>query len=52
MPPRSTGSHTVSDCLKDLGIVDKHVFDDCDTLEDEFRVVKKIYFAGTVPYCI
>jgi hypothetical protein len=42
----SSIKHTVEDCLNDLGITSNSVFDDCDSLEDEFRVVKKIYFAG------
>lgn len=41
-----SGRHTVADCLKDLGITDRAQFADCDSLEDEFRVIKTIYFAG------
>ena len=48
---QSTGTHTVADCLTELGISDTKVFADCNSLEDEFQVVKQIYFAGASLLC-
>ena len=35
--------HTIADCLSDLGVTPDH-FANCDSLEEEFNVVKKVYF--------
>ena len=34
----------LSQCLADLGITDASTFDNCDNVEDEIKVIKKIYF--------
>jgi len=34
----------VSKCLSDLGISDASIFDDCESLDQEVKVIKKIYF--------
>ena len=34
----------VSKCLADLGISDASIFDDCESLDEEVKVIKKIYF--------
>ena len=34
----------LSQCLADLGITDAATFDNCDNVEDEIKVIKKIYF--------
>ena len=47
----------VSKCLADLGISDASIFDDCESLDQEVKVIKKIYFklvltAHPVSYCV
>ena len=34
----------LSQCLADLGITDASAFDNCDNVDDEIKIIKKIYF--------
>jgi hypothetical protein len=33
----------LSRCLHDLGIAEATIFEDCDDVNDEFKVIRKIY---------
>ncbi|KAL7431681.1 hypothetical protein ACHAXH_003554, partial [Discostella pseudostelligera] len=33
----------LSRCLHDLGITDASIFEECDDVNDEFKVIRKIY---------
>ncbi|GKY93930.1 hypothetical protein MPSEU_000359900 [Mayamaea pseudoterrestris] len=46
----SSNHHTVEDCLHDIGITSSDVFEDCQSLDDEFRVLKKIYFSAILEH--
>jgi hypothetical protein len=38
------GRHTIRECLLDIGIDEAAIFVDCDSLDSEFKILKKAYF--------
>lgn len=39
----NTVTMKLSRCLHDLGITDASIFEECDDVNDEFKVIRKIY---------
>jgi len=35
---------SIGTCLKEIGIVDFEVLKDCESLNEEFKIIKKSYF--------
>jgi hypothetical protein len=43
MPPST--KHSIVDCLVDCGVESPAVFEDCESLDEEFGIIKRVYFA-------
>lgn len=41
--------HSIADCLSDLGVTPE-LFANCDSLEEEFAVVKKLYYRNMLTH--